>query len=136
MYEWSTLSWWSCPSPVAHSCGLLNHPDSIQGGLFKLNIKFNADLLLYSLNYFECDSHTVHELTQWYLLLPLAGTLKSSLLMHAHSSPLSLAARLYWGRVKHFHYINNGWTFSGQAIYILCHKISLSFLFIVWFLTL
>ena len=23
-----TLSWWSCQSPVAHSCSLLNHPNS------------------------------------------------------------------------------------------------------------
>ena len=33
--------------------------------MFKLNAKFDADSLLYSLSYFECDNHTVHMLTQW-----------------------------------------------------------------------
>ena len=37
---------WSCQSPVAHSCGLLNHPNSLDGRMMKLNAKFNADLLL------------------------------------------------------------------------------------------
>ena len=40
------LSWWSCQSPVAHSCGLLNRPNSLHGGMFKLNTKFDADSLL------------------------------------------------------------------------------------------
>ena len=30
--------------------------------MFKLNVKFDAYLLLYSLSHFECDSHTVHML--------------------------------------------------------------------------
>ena len=34
------LSWWSCQSPVAHSCSLLNHPNSFCRGMFKLNAKF------------------------------------------------------------------------------------------------
>ena len=42
----------------------LNHPNSFQGGMFKLNAKFDADLLLYLLSHFECDGHTVHMLTQ------------------------------------------------------------------------
>ena len=62
--------------------------------MFKLNAKFDADLLLYLLSHFECDGHTVHRLTQWYLLPPLTSTVKSSLFMHVYSSPLSLAARL------------------------------------------
>ena len=41
------LSWWSCQSPVAHSCCLLNHLNSFWGGMFKLNTKSDADLLLY-----------------------------------------------------------------------------------------
>ena len=57
--------------------------------MFTLNAKFDADLLLYFLSHFECDSHTVHMLTQQYLLPRLASTVKSSLFMHAHSSPLS-----------------------------------------------
>ena len=37
-----TLSWWSCQSPVVHSCILLNHANSFHGGIFKLNTKFDA----------------------------------------------------------------------------------------------
>ena len=33
--------------------------------MFKLNAKFDADSLFYSLSHFECDSHTVPMLTQW-----------------------------------------------------------------------
>ena len=44
----SVLSWWSCQSLVVHSCGLMNHPNSFHGGMFKLNAKFDADSLLYS----------------------------------------------------------------------------------------
>ena len=69
-------SWWSCQSPVAHSCGLLNHPNSFCRGMLKLNAKFDADSLLYSLSHFECDDHTVHMLTQWHLPPPLTGTVK------------------------------------------------------------
>ena len=39
---------------------LLNHPNSFCRGIVKLD----ADLLLYSLSYFECNDHTVHMLTQ------------------------------------------------------------------------
>ena len=61
------LLWWSCQSPVVHSCGLLNHPSSFCKGMFKFNAKLDADSLLYSLSHFECDSHTVHMLTQQHL---------------------------------------------------------------------
>ena len=36
------LLWWSRQSRVAHSFGLLNHPNSFCRGMFKLNIKFDA----------------------------------------------------------------------------------------------
>ena len=39
---------------------LQNHLNSFHGGMFKLNSKFDVDLLLCSLSHFECDSHTVH----------------------------------------------------------------------------
>ena len=42
------FSWWSCQSPVAHSCSLLNHPNRDHRGIFKLNTKYDADSLLYS----------------------------------------------------------------------------------------
>ena len=49
----------------------LNHPNNFCRGMFKLNAKFDADLWLYLLNHFECDSHTVHMLTQGRLPPPL-----------------------------------------------------------------
>ena len=52
-----TLSWWSCQSPVAHSCGLLNHPNSFHGRMFKLKTESDTDLFLYSRSHFECHSH-------------------------------------------------------------------------------
>ena len=59
-------------------------------------------------------------------LLPLlTGTVKSSLFTHAHSSPLSLAARLHRCCTNHSHYINNSWTFSRQTSYsVLIHLIN------------
>ena len=64
-----TLLWWSCKSPVAHSCGLPNHRNSFHRGMFQLNAKFYADPLLYSLSHFECDAlngiHRPHWLVQW-----------------------------------------------------------------------
>ena len=76
------LSWWSCQSPVAHSCSLLNHLNSFRGKMFKLNAKFDADLLLHSLSHFECDDHTVHMLTQGYLPLPVMR--QCSWIVHMH----------------------------------------------------
>ena len=69
------LLWWSCQSPGAHSCGLLNHPNGFHRGMFKLNAKSDADVLLYSLSHFEvmatqytCSLNGVyrpHWLVQW-----------------------------------------------------------------------
>ena len=101
-----TLSWWSCQSPVAHSCGLLNHLNSFHGGMPKLNAKFDADPLFYSLSHCECNSHTVHMLTQCRLPPPLTSPVKSSLFIHVHSSPLSLAARLHQRHANCSDYIN------------------------------
>ena len=86
--------------------------------MFKLNTKSDTRSLLYSLSHFEFYGHTIHMLTQWYLPPPLTSTVKSSLFTHAHSSPLSSAARLHRCRANHPRYINNGWTFSGQTSYV------------------
>ena len=91
------------PITIAHSCSLLNHLNSVRGGMFKLNTKFDADSLSYLLSHFECNSHTVHM-----LLPPLTSTVKSSLFMKVHSIPLSLAARLHQCLTNHSHGINNG----------------------------
>ena len=57
-------------------------------------------------------------LTQWHLPPPLTSIVKSLLFTHAHSSPLSLAARLHWCCANRSRYINNGWTFSRQTLYV------------------
>ena len=69
------LSWWSCQSPIAHRCSLLNHPNSSHRGIFKLNTKFDADSLHYLLSHFNavttqytCSLNSVyhpHWLVQW-----------------------------------------------------------------------
>ena len=74
--------------------------------MVKLNAKFDADLLLYSISYFDCDGSTVHMLTQQHLLPPVTSTVKLSLFTHVHSSPFSLAARLHQCRTNHSRYIN------------------------------
>ena len=69
---------------------LLN-PNSFHGGMFKLHAKFDGDSFAV-LSHFECNGHIVHLLT---LQPPLTSTVKSSLFTHAHSSPLSMAARFH-----------------------------------------
>ena len=68
------LSWWSCQSAVTHSCSLLNHGNGFCGGMSKLNTKFHADLLLYSVilnamaTQYTCSLTGVyhpHQLAQW-----------------------------------------------------------------------
>ena len=81
------------------------------------------------LNHSECDDHTVHMLTQQCLLPPLTSTVKSSLFTHACSSPLFLAARLHLCHAHCSHYINNGWTFSGQTSYT-CYNVYHSFMYL------
>ena len=106
------------PITVTRSCGLLNHLNSFHGGMFKVNTKSDTDSLLYLLSHFECNSHTVHMLTQGLVLPPLTSTVKSSVFTHVHSRPLSLAARLHWCGANHSCYINSGWSFSGQTLYV------------------
>ena len=92
----------------------------------KLNAKFDADSLFYSLSHFECNGDTVHMLTHQRLLPPLTSTVTSSLFMYAHSSPLSLAARLHRCHANCSPYINNGWTYSGQTSYVWGRPLSLT----------
>ena len=90
------LLWWSCQSPVAHSCGLLNHANSFHGGMFKITEKFDEDLLLYFLSHFEkmVTKYTCHSIASTHP--PPTTTVKWTLFTHAQHSPLSLAATLYW----------------------------------------
>ena len=97
MHEWGGGGGQCCRDEAANQpfCGLLNLPNSFCGGMFRVSAKFEAESLLYSLMHFEFNSHTVQMLTQQCLLPALTTTVKSSLFMHVHSSPLSLAARLH-----------------------------------------
>ena len=52
----ATLSWCSCQSPVAYSCSLQSRPNSLHRNV-QLNVKSDADSLLYWLSHFECDGH-------------------------------------------------------------------------------
>ena len=118
MHEWACC----CEEAASHQCfaavALLSHPSSFCRRMFRPNPKLFADSLLYSLSHFECGGHTVHTLTQRHLPPPLTSAVKSSLLTHAHSSPLFLATRLHWCHTNHSHCNNNGWTFSKQTSYI------------------
>ena len=82
--------------------------------------------LMQNLMQIHCSSDSVilkATATQYTLSLnsfsttPLTSTVKLSLFTHAHSSPLSLAARLHQCHTNHSSYINYGWTFSGQTLY-------------------
>ena len=124
MHDWVCCCDEAANHQFALICSLLNHPNSFHGGMFKLNAKFDADSLLYLLSHFKCDGHTGHMLTQWHLPPPLTSTVKSSLFMLVHSSPLSLAARLHRCHASHSCYINNGWTFARQTSYIFQEPIT------------
>ena len=102
----------------------LNYLNSFQERMFKLNVKFDAGPLLSWLSHFECDGHKIHMLTQQRLPPPPTSAMKLSLFTHAHSSPLSLAASLHECCANCSCYINNGWTFSGQTLYLdlLTHR--------------
>ena len=112
-----TLLWWSCQSPAAHSCGLLSHPNSFQGGNIQAYCKIWCRFVaLFAQSFWMQWPHSIH-LTQLWLLPPLTNTVKSSLFTHAHSSPLSLAARINRRGANCSHYINNGWIFPRQTSY-------------------
>ena len=92
--------------------------------MFKLKAKFDADWLLYLLSHFECDGHTVHMLIQQCLLPSLTSTMKLSLFIHVHSSPLSLAARLHQCCAVCSLILTNGWTFSQADLIRICTSAS------------
>ena len=83
-----SLLWWSCQSPVAHSCSLLNHLNSFHGGMFTFNAKFDSDSLLYLFSQFEWEGHKVHILIQW--CLPPHCLVQWSVIVHACVFPSTL----------------------------------------------
>ena len=85
--------------------------------MFKLNIKFDADFLLYLLVILNVMATQYRGSLSGVLSPPLTSTVKSPLLTHVHSSPLSLTARLNQCHANCSCYINNGWIYSGQTLY-------------------
>ena len=103
------LSWWSCQSPVANSCGLLK---------YQIVSVEECSSLMQNLMQIFCSTRSFW---MWQYMCSLSGVycphwLGTCAFMHVHSSPFSLAARLH--QCHHTgcsHYINKGWTFSGQT---------------------
>ena len=112
-----TLSWWSCQSPVAHSCGPLDHLNTFCGGMFKLKAKFDADLLLYFLSHFECDIHTIH-MQSTASTTPTDQYSEVVIVQACSFQSTLLGCQVASMSCKPFLYINNGCTFSRQTSYI------------------
>ena len=74
---------------------------------------------------FNVMTTQVYMLIQQWLPPTMTSTVKLSLFMHAHSSPLFLAARLHWCHANHSHYINNVWTFSQTDLVYLSYSVIL-----------
>ena len=107
------LSWWSCQSPLAHSCSLLNHLNTFYRGMLKLNAKnWCRFVALLAQSFWMQWPHSTHA----HSTVPLTSTVNLSLFTHVHSRPLSLAARLHWCHANPS-YINNGCFFSRQTSY-------------------
>ena len=71
---WAGEVWWSCQSPVVLRCSLLSYPNSFWGRMLKLNAKFDAYSLLYSViltvmaTQYICSLNSVYHLcwlVQW-----------------------------------------------------------------------
>ena len=54
------LLWWSCQSPVAHSCSFLNHPNSFHAGMFKLNKIWCRFVALLAQSFWMRRPHSTH----------------------------------------------------------------------------
>ena len=109
-----------------HCCGeAANHQLPIAAAFWIIQIVSTEECssLLQNLMQSCCSTHSVIlNATATQYTCSLNGVyhthwlVKSSLFMHVHSSPFSLAARLH--QCHHTgcsHYINKGWTFSGQT---------------------
>ena len=100
------------PITVTHSCRLLNHPNSFHGVMVRLKAKFDAGLLLCSLSHLglrwphRTRAHSTASTT-------LTDQYSEVIIVHtcAFQSTLQCCANCC--------YINSGWAFSGQTLYML-----------------
>ena len=110
-----TLWWCSCQSPVAHSCSLRSHPNSLHRRMISLTwnlMQILCSIGSVTLNVMATSTHDHSGAST----APLTSAGKWSLFSHAHSSPSSLADRLHWCDT-YCSYINNGWTLSRHTWY-------------------
>ena len=120
------LLWWSCQSPAAHSCGLLNHPNSfliIQtehseecSSLMQIFLQIHCStcpvILSVTATQYACSLNGIyhpHWLVQW-------SRHCSHLCIPVHSPWLPVYSKV---DPNCSHYINNG-RFSGQICVCVC----------------
>ena len=85
---------------------------SLMQNLMQIYCSTHSDILNVTATQYTCSLNGIY--------CPLlTSTVKLLLFTLAYSSPLSLAARLYRCHINCSHYINSGWTFSGQTLYFL-----------------
>ena len=80
---------------------------SLTQNLIQIHCSTRSVILNVTATQYTCSFNSIHS-------HPLTSVVKS-LFTHVHSSPLSLAARLHWCCANCPHYINSGWTSSGQT---------------------
>ena len=97
--------------------------------MFKPNAKFEQIHCSTCSVILSAMATQVHMLTQWCVPPPLTSTVKLSLFMHAHSSPLSLLHRC---RTNCSFYVNNGWTFPNRPQMSYANSDCFTSLFLVW----
>ena len=110
-----TLWWCSCQSPVAHSCSLQSHPNSLHRRMISLTwnlMQILCSIGSVTLNVMATSTHAHSGAST----PPLTSAGKWSLFSHAHSSPSSLADRLHLCDT-YCSYINNDWTHSTHTWY-------------------
>ena len=108
------LSWWSCQSPVAHSCCLLNHPNSfcreeyssLTWNSMKIHCSIHSVFLNVTATQYTCSLNGIylpHWLVQW-----------SVHCSHIHIPVHPPWPPAYQCHTNHSPYVNKDWTFSGQ----------------------
>ena len=115
------LLWWSCQSPVAHSCGLLNHLNSFveEWSSVPQNLMLNhcsifSVILNAMATQYTCSVKGIYSLK---CLTYRHLQYSEVVIVHIFTSQSTfLGCQLHWCCTNHSHYINNGWTFSGQTL--------------------
>ena len=92
---------------------------SLMQNLMQIHCSTRSVILNVMATQYRCSLNGVYH-PLW--LVPV----KLSLIMHAHSSPLSLAARLHQCHANRSRYINNDWTIFRQTSYIQLQHYQLS----------